>query len=337
MKRLMLLAVCAVLLGVSGFASVCLGQTYRLTYSSFFPPSHVQSVLAEEWAREVEKRTAGAVVIDFYPAGTLTGARQAYDGVVQGISDIGLSALAYSRGRFPLMEAVDLPLGYTSGAQATRVANSVYSHFVPRELQDVHVLYFHAHGPGLLHTRQKAVRSLEDMQGLKLRATGNSASVVKALGGTPVAMSMPESYQSIQRGVVDGGMYPAETNKGWKMAEVVDYCTEVVPVAYTTTFFVVMNKDRWESLPGEVQETITRISREWAPRHGAAWDESDAEGRAFFAAQGNSFITLEEAEMARWKQAVEPVVQEYVRQAAKRGVDAEGVVEFIRNELASGR
>jgi TRAP-type C4-dicarboxylate transport system, periplasmic component len=104
----------------------------KLSYSNFFPPTHVQSILAEEWCREVEKRSGGQVVIDYYPAGTLTKPKDCYDGVVQRISDIGLSALGYTKGRFPVLSGVDLPMGYTSGVQATTLANAVYEQFKPR-------------------------------------------------------------------------------------------------------------------------------------------------------------------------------------------------------------
>ena len=69
-----------------------------LRYSNFFPPTHIQSQLAESWCKEVEKRTHGEVVIQYFPASTLTKAPQTYDGVVQGIADIGMTALGYSRG-----------------------------------------------------------------------------------------------------------------------------------------------------------------------------------------------------------------------------------------------
>ena len=85
------------------------------------------------------------------------------------------------------------------------------------------------------------------------KSHGTSAKVVKALGGTPVAMPMPELYQALQKGCVDGGVYPMEVNKGWKMADVIDYCTLDLPIAYTSTFYVVMNKDKWNSLPKDVQ------------------------------------------------------------------------------------
>ncbi|MGE4557949.1 MAG: TRAP transporter substrate-binding protein [Desulfovibrionaceae bacterium] len=306
----------------------------RLTYSNFFPPSHIQSKLAESWCREVEKRTGGKVKIDYFPGGSLTKAPQCYDGVVQQMSDIGMSALAYTRGRFPAMAAVDLPMGYKSGKAATEVANRVYEKFQPRELSDVVVMYFHAHGPGILHTAKTPVKKLEDLQGLKLRATGNSGQLVKTLGGTPVAMSMPDSYQAIQKGVVDGGMYPVETNKGWKMAEVVDYMTETYPVAYTTTFFVVMNRDRWSALAPDVQQAIRDVNKEWVAKHGAAWDESDVEGRKFFLAEGGEVIPLDAAESKRWVAAAHPMLEEYVQQANKRSLDGQAILDFIQATLA---
>ncbi|EGJ51754.1 TRAP transporter substrate-binding protein [Desulfocurvibacter africanus] len=305
----------------------------RLTYSCFFPPTHVQSQLAEAWCKEVEKRTNGEVAVDFFPGGTLTKAEEAYDGVVQGMSDLGFSVLGYSRGRFPVMAAVDLPLGYRSGWAATQVANQVYAHFKPAEFNDVQPMYFHAHGPGLLHTAKKEVRKLEDLQGLKLRATGNSGQLVKALGGTPVAMSMPDSYQAIQKGVVNGGMYPVETNKGWNMAEVVHFMTETQPVAYTTTFFVVMNKARWESLSPKARQAIAAINVEWAEKHAQAWDASDVVGMEFFKSKGGKVLPLNNGEAERWIKATEPLLAQYVQEAKAKGLDGQAVLNFARQAL----
>ena len=200
----------------------------KLTYSNFFPPAHIQSKLAETWCKEVEKRTNGAVVVEYFPGQTLTKARQVYDGVVEGISDVGFSVLAYTRGRFPVISAVDLPLGYTSGTVATKVVNAVYNKFKPKELLDTQVMYLHAHGPGLIHTKDKPVRKMGDMKGLKFRGHGTSALVVKALGGTPVPKPMPETYQMLQKGVVNGAVYPFEANKGWKLGEVTNFATGTI-------------------------------------------------------------------------------------------------------------
>ena len=100
-------------------------ETFQLSYSIFFPPTHIQCITATNWAAEVEKRSAGRIKITVYPAGSLTKADQCYDGVVKGVSDLGMSCFAYSRGRFPLLEGLDLPLGYPNGQTATRVANEM--------------------------------------------------------------------------------------------------------------------------------------------------------------------------------------------------------------------
>jgi TRAP-type C4-dicarboxylate transport system substrate-binding protein len=300
----------------------------KLTYSNFFPPTHIQSKLAEAWCHEVEKRTNGKVKVEYYPGGTLTKAAQCYDGVVQGLSDIGFSVLAYTRGRFPVMSAVDLPLGYTSGKVATQVANEVYEKFKPKELQDTEVMYLHAHGPGLIHTKGKAVRKLEDMKGLKLRGHGTSAKVVKALGGTPVPKPMPETYQMLQKGVVDGGVFPFEADKGWKLGEVTDYITADFSAAYTTTFFVVMNKDKWNSLPPDIQKTIREINKEWVKKHGEAWDTSDMAGIYFFLNQGGQIIGLDDEESLRWKKAVAPIAEEYIKTLNGKGFDGDEIVGF---------
>ena len=309
-------------------------KTVKLTYSNFFPPTHIQSKLAESWCQEVAKRTDGRVQVDYYAGQTLTKARQAYDGTVEGISDLGFSVLAYTRGRFPVMSAVDLPLGYTSGKAATQIVNAVYNKFKPKELSDTQVMYLHSHGPGLVHTKDKAVRKLEDMAGLKFRGHGTSALVVKALGGTPVPKPMPETYQMLQKGVVNGAVYPLEANKGWKLGEVTDYATAAFSAAYTTSFFVVMNKDKWDSLPADVQQIISQINVEWAAKHGEAWDTSDMVGIRYFLDQGGQIIGLDSKESARWKKAVAPIIEDYIAKSKEKGINGQEIVEFIQAMLA---
>ena len=307
----------------------------KLTYSNFFPPGHIQSKLAESWCQEVEKRTNGQVVVEYFPGQTVTKARQVYDGVVEGISDVGFSVLAYTRGRFPVMSAVDLPLGYTSGTVATKVINAVYQEFMPKELMDTQVMYLHAHGPGLIHTKSKAVRKMEDMKGLKFRGHGTSALVVKALGGTPVPKPMPETYQMLQKGVVDGAVYPFEANKGWKLGEVTRFATADFTAAYTTSFFVVMNKDKWNAISAANQKIIEQINMEWVNKHGDAWDTSDALGIVFFLNQGGQIIGLDAKEAERWKKAVAPIIEDYKADMNKKGFKGTELVDFTIETLNS--
>ncbi|MBU0987428.1 MAG: TRAP transporter substrate-binding protein [Proteobacteria bacterium] len=284
----------------------------KLTFSIFFPPTHGQTLAAMDWAKEIEKQTNGQVQITVFPGGTLTKAPQCYDGTVKGISDLGFSLFAYTRGRFPVMAAADLPMGYPNGKVASHVADEFAKTYNPEELHDVKVLYIHAHGPGLLHTK-KPVRKLEDLKGMKIRATGLSAKVVEALGGVPVAMPQGGTYEALQKGVVEGTFGPMEVLKGWKQAEVIKYTTECYGVGYTTTFFIVMNLDKWKALPDDVKKVFEAVSEKYVGVHGNVWDSTDIEGRKYTLSLGNEIIALPEAENAKWRKAVEPVIDDFIK------------------------
>jgi TRAP-type C4-dicarboxylate transport system substrate-binding protein len=304
----------------------------ELSYSIFFPAPHKQTLLAADWAKEIENRTGGRVKITLYPGGTLTPADKCYDGVVKGISDIGMSVLAYTRGKFPLTEVIDLPLGYRSGIAATRLVNRYYEKFRPRELEEVKVLYLHAHGPGFLHTK-RPVQKLEDLKGMKIRSTGLSAKVVSALGGTPVAMPMGETYDALRRGVVDGSMAPFEALEGWKWGEVIKYSTKCYGAAYSTAFFVVMNKEKWNSLPPDIQRVLEKVSREWIEKTGRLWDEIDKEGTKFTLKCGNQVLALSAEEEARWARAVQPILEDYTRNMKQKGLPGEEALKFCLEQL----
>ena len=308
-------------------------KALNMTYSNFFPPSHVQSKLAESWCREVEERTNGEVKISYYAGNTLVKAAQIYDGVVTGRTDIGMSCLLYTRGRFPLMDVINLPFGNPNGRFATAIFNEVYDKFKPGELSDTKVMFLHAHGPGLIHTQKKAIRTMDALKGLKLRSPGSVAGMLKALGATPVSMPMPEVYQALQRGVVEGAVFPEETNKGWKMGEVIDYTIACYPTAYSVGFFVVMNKDKWNSLSDSAKKAVSETNREWAVKHGEAWDVSDYEGVRFTLNMGNSIIGISGDEAERWKKAVQPVFDEYVKKAEKRKVPGQEALDFLNQQL----
>jgi TRAP-type transport system periplasmic protein len=310
------------------------GQTkpVEFSYSIFFPAPHKQTVLAGEWAREVEKRTNGRVKITLFPGGTLTPADKCYDGVVKGISDIGMSVLGYTRGKFPLTEVIDLPLGYKSGVSATALINKYYERFKPKEFDEVKVLYLHAHGPGILHTK-KPVSKLEDLKGLRIRSTGLSAKVVAALGGTPVAMPMGETYDALKRGMVEGSMAPIESLEGWKWGEVVKSTTESFGSAYSTGFFVTMNKDKWNALPPDLQKTIEKVNGEWAEKSGKLWDDIDKSGKAFTQRAGNQIISLSKEEDQRWAKAVSPILEDYKQQMKQKGLPGEETLKFCLDEL----
>lgn len=299
----------------------------KLNYSIFFPATHKNAILSTEWAKEIEKRTGGKVQITMYYGGTLTPADKCYDGVVKGISDIGFSVMAYTRGRFPLTEVSDLPLGIKSGLVATKVINEYYKKFKPKEFDDVKVMYLHGHGPGILHTK-KPVNKLEDLKGMKIRCTGMAAKIVAALGATPVAMPMGETYDALSRGVVDGSMAPQEALQGWKWGEVVKYTIENFGSSYSTGMFVVMNKEKWNSLPPDIQRIIEQVNEEYIEKQGKVWDEIDKAGRDYTIARGNKIITLSPDEDQRWEKMVRPILNDYKKAMKEKGLPGEEVLSF---------
>jgi TRAP-type C4-dicarboxylate transport system substrate-binding protein len=319
--------------GKKGTSGEDKGDVIELSYSIFFPSTHIQCKTAEAWAREVEKRSGGKVAITVYADGTLRNAPQTYDGVVNGICDIGMSCFAYTRGRFPLLEGLDLPLGYPSGMVATRVATEIAKEFNPAELSAVKLLYIHAHGPGIVASK-KPVRSLKDMEGLRIRATGLSSKIAQSLNAVPVAMSQPDTSEALSKGVVEATFCPIETLKGWNQGEVVDYVTDTSVIGYTTSMFVVMNKDVWEKLGSELQQVFTEVSDEWVAKHGAAWDEADAEGHEFVKGLGREFISLSSEDKELFKKSVEPILEEYVSSAEAGGLDGKAFLARLKVLIA---
>jgi TRAP-type transport system periplasmic protein len=330
------MALLAALLPACGSKTGEPGEPIKLSYSIFFPPTHIQCTTAEEWAKEIEKRTDGRVNITIYPGGSLTKAPDVYEGVVNGVSDLGMSCFAYTRGRFPLLEGLDLPLGYPDGATATQLANEMVQKYEPEEVADTHLLYIHAHGPGILASK-KPVTKLEDVAGLKIRATGLSSKVVASLGGAPVGMSQPETYEALQKGVAEATLCPVETLKGWKQGEVIEYVIDTSCIGYTTAMFVTMNKDVWNKLPADIQQIFTEVSEAWIEKHGAAWDQADAEGREFVAKLGKKTISLDEAEQARWREKVAPVLDEYVDNMAAKNLPGDKFLADLQAKLAAGQ
>jgi TRAP-type C4-dicarboxylate transport system substrate-binding protein len=304
-------------------------KAIELSYSHMWPDVYGQATLIADWAAEIEKRTNGKVKIVIYPANSLTTADQCYEGVVKGTSDIGHGCLAYTRGRFPLSEVLDLP-GYTFNAMVTTlIAEDFYRKFKPAELSDTHILYMHTHIPGTISTvAGKPVRTLEDLKGLRIRATGLSAKIIEALGGAPVAMSAPEAYDALQKGVVDGTVGTPNMLKGFRFAEVTKYSVVCPAVGYATAFFIAMNLDTWNSLPKDVQKVFDEVSQEWVARTGERWNEMEVEGYQFAKGLGHEFIYVPEAEAARWVDAVKHLSSDYIAAMEAKGLPGKEALEY---------
>lgn len=307
----------------------------KLNYANFFPAPSPHSVLAEQWGKEIEKRTNGRVKITFFHGGTLAPAAQIYDSTVQGIADMGFSVLAYTRGKFPLTEVIDLPLGLKNGVTATKLINAYYKKFQPKEFDEVKVLYLHAHGAGLIHTTKKPIAKLEDLKGMKIRATGLASKIVVALGAAPVGTTMPETYDALRTGVAEGAMAPFMALKDFRWGELTGYSIENYGSSYSVGFFVVMNKNKWNSLPADVQKVFTQVSEEYTDKVGALWDSTDKDGIAFIKTKGVKIIPLSKEEDARWAKAVRPLLDDYVAAMKTKGLPGDQALKFCLDFIAT--
>lgn len=319
----LLLAAMLLLLPLLSGCATADAEVFELRLAHFFPASHpAEEVFVQGWIERIEEATDGNVKVRSYAGQTLLDSDRTYSGVVAGEADIGMSVFSYTPGRFPVMEAFELPgTVYESSYVASKVAWEGLKELQPEEVLDTKMLMVISTGPGHIFS-QEPIHTLEDLEGMEIRATGMSADTLSLLGGTPVGMPQPDTYDALARGVVAGNLAPLETLQGWNHAEVTDYIT-MTPFIYNTLFFLTMNLDRWQALPVELQETIEEVSEAYHEEVGASlWDQqNDAALQYAVEEHGLETIELDEDETARWIEQVMPVQEEYRQKLADLGID----------------
>jgi TRAP-type C4-dicarboxylate transport system substrate-binding protein len=160
--------------------------------------------------------------------------------------------------------------------------------------------------------------------------------IIKALGGLPVPLQMPDVYESLRRGVIEGVTVDLSTLKYWKFAEVTKYVTADWQLGTGITFYWVMNKKKWDALPPDIQKIFTEVASEAREKQAALWDQMDIEGRDLFKSKGGEIIALSDAEAARWIKAVEPVIAEYKKTMVSKGhkeAEVDGWVKYIKERI----
>ena len=308
-------------------------KVIRLKVANYFPPPTFQSKVLEEFCRELEKRTAGAVKVDYYTGGSLLKAPAMFDGVVSGIADIGYSHVYYTAGRMPVTEAAGLPIGYPSAWVASQVLNDFYQEFKPKEFDQVKVLWMNTSPNSAIATATRPIRKLEDIQGLTIRAPGQAGEVIKALGGTPAPTPMMEVYDAISKGVIDGEASNFETLFAFKFAEVVKYTTSVWEINNPFPFYLAMNKKSYGKFPPDIRSIFDALVGVYKERYILMWNSIDFVGKKFGLSKGVEFIDLPESELPKLQAAVKPVIDDYVKRLVGKGfseAEVRGWVAFLR-------
>jgi TRAP-type C4-dicarboxylate transport system substrate-binding protein len=304
-------------------------EVTKLKFANYFPPTHMNSVMMGKYCEELNKKLAGKVELTQYTGSTLLSAPKMAAGVAGGIADIGLSNLSYTRGRFAVMEIMELPHGFPSAWIAGHVANDFYSKYQPKDFDGYQVLMLSTSPINVIQTLNKPVKTLEDVKGLKLRGTGRLGDIVKALGATPIPIETPDLYDGLKRGVIEGAYLPLETMKGFKTGELIKYVTASWRVGSAYCFYVLMNKQKWSSLPADVQKVMADFSKEFIERWTLEWNNIDIEGREFFKSNGGKIESVADADSPKWIKAVQPVIADYKKDLAAKGHKAGDIEDWI--------
>jgi TRAP-type transport system periplasmic protein len=287
------------------------------------------------WAEKVEQESNGRIKFEHYPSMQLGGSPPSlYDQVREGVVDIVWTLPGYTPGRFPKAEAFELPFLVTTAEASSAAFWDFYEKHLQDEFADVKVLAVHNHGPGLIHTKGKAVRTLEDMRGMKLRGpTRTVTSLLERLGATAVGMPVPAVPESLSKGVIDGAVIPWEVTVPLKVPELTDYHTVFAGDRglYTSSFVFAMNQEAYDRLPDDLKKVIDdnsgRVASAWA---GRVMDQGDVIGLELAQQTDNEIITIGEEEKQRWVEAAEPVVQAWIEEMNSQGFNGEELVNDAR-------
>lgn len=322
-------AAVTLLLTVFAFAAfpVAAKAQIKLTYANFPPAATFPCVQMERWAKELQRLTNGKVTVQTFPGGTLLNAKNIFDGVIAGTADIGNFAMSYQPGRFPLSEAVDLPLGFKNAKVASLVLFDLIEKYKPKEFEKVKVLTVFTCPPADFMTI-RPVRSLKDLKGLELRASGTGAEVLKRLGAVPIAMPQSETPEAIQRGVVKGMVSSMEILKDFNFASYCPYSTDAN--LFVVSFAVVMNMNKWNSLPADVKKAIDELRLDQAVWTGKYVDDHVKDAIAWSKQKhGHQVTQLSAADKAEIKKMLQPMVKEYIAKVSAKGIPGEQVISDV--------
>jgi TRAP-type C4-dicarboxylate transport system substrate-binding protein len=240
-------------------------EEVKLTFSSFLTEEHPASLAAETWMEQVTQRTDGAVTFETFYNGSLCGAPDSISCAEDRTADIVMSVPAYNPDM--ILANIGSVAFQTSDLQANGDAlNKLYQdnedYRAEYEDRGLTMLWAFNNSMPVLASAEK-VGSLNDIDGMSLRASGAMSTAIAALGANPVAVDPAEIYESLERGVVDGATFPLES--------IVDYrLTEVAPNVYDLGEFMgsyatnayTMNLDAFGSLSVEQQDAIREVSKE---------------------------------------------------------------------------
>jgi TRAP-type C4-dicarboxylate transport system substrate-binding protein len=289
------------------------------------------------WARKVEADSGGRIRIDVFPSMQLGGApAQLFDQTRDGAADIVWAAPSYTPGRFPRIEAFELPFVPASRALVSSKAIEDYAAAnLAEEFREVRPLCFSCRDRAAVHA-SRPVQGLEELRGLTLHVPNRLAGeAVRALGGQAVAMPTAQVFMAVSGHVINGCLDPWDATPGLKLYDVLKAHTDFADAALsTTTFVLAMNKGAYDRLPPPLKQAIDANSGQPAAAlAGTMWDLEAFAAIAMARERGDTITTLPPKDVARWRKATEPVLAAWVKQVKEQRIDGDRLLADIHDLL----
>ncbi len=334
-RRTLLKTGIAAAVATSSVVTLAQAPVVTLKFHTFMAPqSNVWQNMHKAWMDKVEKESSGRIKFEAYPAMQLGGTPvQLYDQAKDGVVDIIWTLPGNTAGRFPRVEVFELPFIMTNAEATSKAYWEYVQTMAADEFKDVQVLALQVHGPGVIHTADKPIKSVDDMKGVKMRAPTRQVNrLMASLGATPVGMPLPGIPDALSKGTIQGAVIPWEVVPSVKVHELTKFHAEFDPAGgalYTTTFVMAMNKAKYNSLPADLKKIIDNNSgmatSAWL---GKTQQAGDAAGRKSASDRsGNTIFTVGVAEAQNFRRKSRAIEVEWVEDMNKKGFDGKKLLE----------
>ena len=328
------IALGAMMLLAAAGSALAQDKPVQLKLSLWVPPAHPLVATIKEWGESIEKDSGGTITSTVFPSEQMGKAFDHYDMVRDGIVDFAYISPGYQPGRFPIINAAQMPFTIVDGRAGSAAVDAWYRKYAATEMPDTHFCLAFIHDPGSLHSRKRIVVP-GDVKGVKVRpAQGTVGEFVTALGGTNVQASAPESRDAIERGVADAITFPWNSMFLFGIDKVVKYHIDA-PI-YTTAYVWNMNQAKYDGMSAAQKKVVDdHCTTEWAVKMAGPWADFEAAGRdKMRQAAGHEVYTLTPEQLAEWKKAAEPLHANWEASVRKVGADPAVVWKDLQDSLA---
>jgi TRAP-type C4-dicarboxylate transport system substrate-binding protein len=266
------------------------------------------------WIEAVTASSEGTLKLTWFKGETLGNARTIYDNVLNGVADVGWVLPDLLTGRFPRLSVAGLEF-IAEGLDSEKASVALWRTFAGGALDEDFVrakpLAINLLPIALIHSTFP-VRRLEDLKGRKINA-GAHVEIMRRMGAVPVPVPLPELYQSLQKGVIEGTSMPWTGTTAFRIQDVTRH--HVATGWHSGYTSVLMNRKVFDGLPAKAKAAIEKHSGEALSRsYGRIFDVLNAEDlEAAQKKPGHEIVALAPEEAARWRQFAAPIIEDWVK------------------------